>query len=82
MRRSLQQVSGPTGAATYDGVTNVTTPVELQEAVLAGARHILITDHLDLTTLEIIPTSELPKVLEITNSSWTIRVGLSSYCCV
>jgi hypothetical protein len=80
MRRSLQQEAGPAGAADYDGVTKVTRPAELQEAVSAGARHILITEHLDLTTLKIIPTSRLPKMLGVTNNTWTIRVGSTWSC--
>jgi indole-3-glycerol phosphate synthase len=77
MQRSLQQLAGPAGAANFEGVTNVTTPEELQEAVSAGARHILITEHLDLTTLKIIPTSKLPIILGMSNNTWTIRVCLS-----
>jgi hypothetical protein len=82
MQRSLQQVAGPEGSAEHEGVTYVTTPEELREAVSAGARHILITEHLNLTTLQIPPISSLPTMLGISNSTWTIRVCASPVCCV
>jgi hypothetical protein len=84
MQRSLQQAAGPAIAANFEGVTNVKTPVELQAAVSEGARHILITEHLDLTTLEpskLSPNSNISTILEISNSTLSIHVRLSSSCC-
>jgi hypothetical protein len=83
MRRSLQQVSGPAGAINNEGVRYVKTPEELQAAVSEGARHIQITDHLDLTTLEpskIFPTSSLPTILGVSNNTVSIQVLSISSC--
>lgn len=35
-----------------DAVTAVATPEQLQQAVMHGARHIEVTDHMDLTLLD------------------------------
>jgi hypothetical protein len=80
MRRYLQEVTGPAGAAKNVDDTYVTSAEELQKAVSAGARHILIMEHLDLTRLEIITKFRSPKILAISNNTWTIRVGTSSSC--
>jgi hypothetical protein len=84
MQRSLKQVADPAGAANYEGVRYVTTPQELQAAVADGARHIQITDHLDLTTLEpsmILPNSFLPTILGISKSTLSIQVRSSPVLC-
>ena len=50
----------------------VTTAVELRDAVEAGARHIEIQDHLDLTELELAPGSRILGALQ--ESIHSIRV--------
>jgi hypothetical protein len=73
MLRGLQEAPGPAGEAE---VTYVMTPEELHAAVSQGARHIEITEHLDLTTLKADTT--LPSAtlfyLDLSSSIRSIRV--------
>jgi hypothetical protein len=83
MWRSLQ-VAAPAGEINHEALIYVKTPAALQAAVSAGARHIQITEHLDLTTLEtskIFLIFGLPTILAISNDTWSIRVRSSSSFC-
>lgn len=63
--RNLQQV---------DELTVVTTAEELRVALLAGAEHIEVREHLDLTTLELQAGNRILGV--VPESVRSIRVGL------
>jgi hypothetical protein len=75
--RGLQQAASSAGPAE---VTYVKTPFDLLKATADGARHIQITEHLDLTTVA--PISTPPAMdemafrdkLELTASTWSIQV--------
>jgi hypothetical protein len=41
-------------------ITSVSTPLQLKQAIKRGARDIVITNHLDLTTLQVEDTSICP----------------------
>jgi hypothetical protein len=71
--RSLQETNGP---AVAEDVRNVTTAEELQAAMNAGVRHIVITEHLDLTSLQpYIGYPTFPQIrLGLSPSTWSIRV--------
>jgi hypothetical protein len=84
MQRSLQQAAGPAGAVNYEGVRYVKSPEKLQMAVTAGARHIQITEHLDLSTLEpseSISNSSSPTIIGISNNTLSVHVRSTSSCC-
>lgn len=56
--RSLQQTTSQVGLDIEpDNITLVDTPQSLLQAVQDGALDIVVTDHLDLTTLPLLPTS-------------------------
>jgi hypothetical protein len=63
-------------------VKYVSTAVKLHEAMLAGARHIVITDHLDLTVIETSKQKGLLSDVKLVTSTSTlsIRVRLSRSC--
>jgi hypothetical protein len=71
--RALHEAPGPAGEAE---VTYVMTPEELHAAVSEGARHIEITEHLDLTTLkaDTTLTSATLFYLDFASSTRSIRV--------
>jgi hypothetical protein len=72
MLRTLQQAAGATGS---EEVVSVATSNEFQEALRAGARHIEITEHLDLTFQEAeLSSVKLSYKLEVLPSTWSIRV--------
>ena len=59
--RALQQSSAtPPVAIKAPDITFVDSPQALVEAVQAGALDIVVTEHLDLTTLPLLPTSICP----------------------
>jgi hypothetical protein len=71
-------------AITLD-VTLVSTPEGLREAVQMGAQDIIITEHLDLTTLELMPISECEDCVSplgdiTTTRSIRVRNSLFTYC--
>jgi hypothetical protein len=79
MLRALQEAASAEGSAQ---VTYVSTPQELQTALSAGALHIEITEHLDLTSLETFNSEwdgpgGLVKV-EVVASTWSIKVRVFS----
>jgi hypothetical protein len=61
-------------------VPYVATPEELQAALSAGARHIEITEHLDLTTFETFNSEYGLVKVEVSASTWSIRVCSISSC--
>jgi hypothetical protein len=72
MPRTLQQAAGATGRA---NVVHVGTSDEFQEAVRAGARHIEITQQLDLTYQEAASYNTFVFFkLQVLPSTWSIRV--------
>jgi hypothetical protein len=72
MVRSLQQEAGPDGSVE---VTAVTTAEGLQQAAYEGARHIEITEHLDLTTVDPADQfSDVLTILSVRESTWSISV--------
>jgi hypothetical protein len=71
MLRALQEAASAAGSAQ---VTYVTTPEELQGALSAGARHIEITEHLDLTPFEVFNSTYGLVKVEVNASTWSIRV--------
>jgi hypothetical protein len=74
--RSLQDTSGPAGA---EDMRNVATAEELQAAIAAGVRHIVISEHLDLTALQPYIGYPFPQIkLGLSPSTWSIRVRPSS----
>jgi hypothetical protein len=74
MLRALQELAG---SGRVKGVTYVETPQELQAAVDEGARHIEITQHLDLTVLAV--RTIYPRLkIEVQASTLSIRVRPSS----
>jgi hypothetical protein len=75
MLRALQEA---VSAADKTQVTYVTTPEELQAALLAGARHIEITEHLDLTDFEPFNSAYQLVKLEVSALTWSIRVRVLS----
>jgi hypothetical protein len=84
--RALQVAAGTAGEGE---VAYVATAGDLQAAAGLGARHIVITDHLDLSSIEAFidyalgePRATLVK-LGLLTSTWSIRVcsSLSCPCC-
>jgi hypothetical protein len=78
--RSLQQAVSSAGPAE---LTSVKTPNELLTAISEGARHIQITEHLDLTTVKPVTSNNifdrelfLEKFL-LVDSTWSIQVRSS-----
>jgi hypothetical protein len=75
--RGLQQAASSAGPA---DVTYVKTPLELLKATADGARHIQITEHLDLTTVAPIPSPlaldgmAFQQKLKLMPSTWSIQV--------
>jgi hypothetical protein len=65
MLRSLQQAAEGTGS---EKVVYVATANEFQAAARAGARHIEVTEHLDLTN------DEAFYKVHVSRSTWSIRV--------
>jgi hypothetical protein len=68
MLRSLQDAAGG------EGVTYVTTPDELFDAISLPARHIEITEHLDLTIGGITTYESRYIMYKLQNYTWSIRV--------
>lgn len=56
-----------------DAVTRVSTPLQLQQAMQQGARHIVVEAHLDLSVLELV---DIPDVPEGTPSSEGYLLGI------
>jgi hypothetical protein len=67
--RTLQQAVQSDGLAE---VTYVTTTKELYKALLSGARHITILQHLDLT--QTVEEHPLLTSIFFTSSTWSFRV--------
>jgi hypothetical protein len=81
-RGARRQLKGE--AAITLTVTTVSTPEGLRDAVQSGALDIVITEHLDLTTLELLPISKCEDCVsplgEITTTR-SIRVRNSLFTC-
>jgi ketol-acid reductoisomerase len=75
MLRALQEA---VSAAEKTRVTYVATPDELQTALSAGARHIEITEHLELTFFETFNSVYGLVKLQANASTWSIRVRVFS----
>jgi hypothetical protein len=61
----------------------VDTPNKLQQALLDGASHIIITKHLDLTKLSRVPDTVFDDGVLVTKpSTQTIRVSSLEYWCL
>jgi hypothetical protein len=73
MLRRLQRAAVATGS---EKVVSVATSYEFQEALRTGARHIDITEHLDLTNEEVAFEDDYGDSykLQVLPSTWSIRV--------
>jgi hypothetical protein len=71
--RALQEAA--TAAETPD-IATVTTPEQLQEALVAQVRHVEIKEHLDLTTMALSADGMSGPLLSLHESgpTWSIRV--------
>jgi hypothetical protein len=76
MLRALQETAGD------EGVTYVATPGELFDAISRPARHIEITEHLDLTVAGFTANYAGRDVMyQLKNYTWSIRVRLPCPWC-
>jgi hypothetical protein len=71
---ALRDLQAAAGTAGEGEVAYVATAEELQAAAGAGARHIVITDHLDLSSLAAFKGVKLKRMIETMASTWSIRV--------
>jgi hypothetical protein len=71
--RTLQQAPV---TSELEQVADVKTPRDLHEALAAGKRHIVLSEHLDLTTIETLaePVSKFLIGLNVTSATLSIRV--------
>jgi hypothetical protein len=71
---ALPALQAAAGTAGEGGVAYVATAEELQAAAGVGARHIVITAHLDLSSLAAFKGVKLKRMIETRASTWSIRV--------
>jgi hypothetical protein len=79
MMRALSEAAG-TGQD--EDISYVSTPEELQEAVVGGVRYIEITEHLNLVSIVPSKTAAISILVKLVtaDSIWSIRVRPSCPC--